>query len=366
MAVELTPPSACWRGECGSCRAENIGDRLRERQTERSNRCDARTRLRATDQYRHARGGKPADGHRRAEPFPCARGSGDLGRTSHRTPTERERTARPVCAARDVACDRVDNAVTGWSKATRTGTPAGTVSQRLCRCATGARTLSRSRRSVPISQPSQPGRRITTSTDTRSPGANLSRGVRRPWCSESGIARPSGPDACALSSVPPSGCTSTRASATASEASVAPDHNNAAATNPLKANTAAAPQLQSARLRPRLRAERTVIRTRIRTRGFVRSVAGQTLRRRRRDFTSACPSFTGWAHARARADVWRQWRQGVRLCSRSAWLLGKGIIGVMPSGLREVAVIRLQIGCFGRCGRVGWMLGTQVRKRGSV
>jgi hypothetical protein len=36
--------------------------------------------------------------------------------------------------------------------------------------------------------------------------------------------------------------------------------------------------------------------------------------------------------ARARRDVGRQWRQGVRLCSRSAWLLGKGIIGVMAPG----------------------------------
>src|SRR6476660_6458308 len=79
MAVELTPPSAYRRGESGSYRAENGGDRLRERHTERSNRCDARTRLWATDQNRDGRRRKPTDGHRRAEPLPCARGSGDHG-----------------------------------------------------------------------------------------------------------------------------------------------------------------------------------------------------------------------------------------------------------------------------------------------
>ena len=86
-------------------------------------------------------------------------------------------------------------ALTDRSNRTRTSDPTETVSQRSLTCATGARSVNPSRRLLPSTHASQPGRRITTTTDTRSPGINCTPGVRRPPRTKSGIVRPSGPDA---------------------------------------------------------------------------------------------------------------------------------------------------------------------------
>ncbi len=156
-------------------------------------------------------------------------------------------------SARRARCPRVPEAtaLTDRSNFTRTADPEATVSQRSLTRATGARSVRRSWRSFPSAQPSQPGRRTTTSTDTRSPGVSRARGVRRPPRTESGIPCPSGPNARARTSVPPNGCTSTRASAVASAASLAPDHAHTAATNPSSATATTVPKPNSARRRAR-------------------------------------------------------------------------------------------------------------------
>ena len=85
-------------------------------------------------------------------------------------------------------------ALTGRSNRTRTADSSGTVSQRSLTCATGARSVNRSRCLLPSAQASQPGRRMTTSADTRSPGVSRTCGVSRLLRTDSGIARPSGPN----------------------------------------------------------------------------------------------------------------------------------------------------------------------------
>ena len=91
---------------------------------------------------------------------------------------------------------------------------------------------------------------MNTSTDTRSPGVNCTRGVRRPPRTKSGIVRPSDRNARARASVPPNGCTSTRASALASAASLAPDHAHTAAADP-SSTTATMPTAHGKRRRAR-------------------------------------------------------------------------------------------------------------------
>ncbi len=66
------------------------------------------------------------------------------------------------------------------SKLTCTSEPAGTVIQGSFTCATGACSVRCSLRSEPNAQPSHPGRRTSTSTDTCSPGVSRFSGVRRP------------------------------------------------------------------------------------------------------------------------------------------------------------------------------------------
>ncbi len=102
--------------------------------------------------------------------------------------------------------------------------------QRSLTVATGAFTLRRSWRVWPRAQPSQPGRFTTTATLTVSPGVSGVLGVRRPLSTASGMGLPSGPNACVLSSLPPNGCTVTRARATGSLVRLAPDHASAPAT----------------------------------------------------------------------------------------------------------------------------------------
>ena len=84
----------------------------------------------------------------------------------------------------------------------------------------------------PSAQASHDGLRTTTSTVTVSPGATSARGARRPPLTASGMRAPPGPNAFAETSEPPSGCSSTRASATGSSRSVAPDHQTTAAASP--------------------------------------------------------------------------------------------------------------------------------------
>ncbi len=141
-------------------------------------------------------------------------------------------------------------ALTGRSNCTRTGSLTETDGHRSLMCATGARSVNRSRCLLPSTHASQPGRRITASTDTRSSGSNCTRGVRRPPRTKSGIVRPLGPNARTRTSVPPNGCTSTRASALASAASVAPDHAHTAVANPSSA-TATVAKTQGQRRRAR-------------------------------------------------------------------------------------------------------------------
>ena len=136
--------------------------------------------------------------------------------------------------------------LTGWSKRTRRGDPGASVSQRSLSRAIGVRTLRRSRRCEPSAQASQPGRRTTTSTETRSPGRSFCCGVNRPARTRSGILRPAGSKAAALPSVPPSGCTTTRASAAGSPASVAPDQNTTARTTPASGTARTANEARTA------------------------------------------------------------------------------------------------------------------------
>jgi hypothetical protein len=67
---------------------------------------------------------------------------------------------------------------------------------------------------------------------------------------QSGIVRPSGPNARARTSVPPNGCTFKRASALASAASVAPDHAHTAAAN-ASSTTTKVPKTHGQRRRAR-------------------------------------------------------------------------------------------------------------------
>ena len=73
---------------------------------------------------------------------------------------------------------------------------------------------------LPSAQPSQPGRRTFTSTETCSPGSAASAASGARHRTAIGTRRPSGPNAWTCSIVPPNGCTVTRASAVESLASV--------------------------------------------------------------------------------------------------------------------------------------------------
>ncbi len=140
-----------------------------------------------------------------------------------------------------------DTRSTGVSNCTCACPPRATVTQRFTTCAAGASTVSVSCRSSPSAQLSQPGRRIVTASEIRSPGATFLRGVSRPCETTSPTARPSSVRARTRTRLPANGCSSTRPSATESVARVAPDISQM----PAAATTATSTKAPSASQRPR-------------------------------------------------------------------------------------------------------------------
>ena len=235
MAVRLAPPAWCARRELRLSAAEHVGDRLGEGDPDRSRRSEPRTRRRAAECNRQVGGRKPADRDRSAEPLPRAGRRRDRDR-ARRSPTPERKRAPCGAEGRGGRVRRRPRSPDGRSSPLR-ATLERTVSQRSLTPATGARIVPCTWRVLPSAQPSQLGRRTTASTETVSPGVRSVRGVRRPSRTASGILRPPGPNARTCSSVPPKGCTSTRARAVASSPSVMPDHSTTPATSPSSATT---------------------------------------------------------------------------------------------------------------------------------
>src|SRR5581483_5317067 len=150
---------------------------------------------------------------------------------------------------------------TGMSKRTCACPPRGTVTHRSTAVATGVSTVSVSRRSAPSAQLDHPGRRTTTETAMRSPGASGVRGVSLPCETTSGTGRPPGPRARTLASEPANGCSFTRASAEASPPSVTPEKPRTAAAQTAAASTTTASATKSPRCE-RLRAGGRLLRPR--------------------------------------------------------------------------------------------------------
>ena len=133
------------------------------------------------DHHRRSRRWEPAHLRGRAERLPGARRGGDLRRAGCRLRAERDRALR---AAQRVVGDaargsrrRPRSPVGRSSRARRAGVH-GHPGVRHMR--DGACSVRCSVRFAPSAQPSHPGRRTRTSTDTCSPGVSRFSGVRRP------------------------------------------------------------------------------------------------------------------------------------------------------------------------------------------
>ena len=254
VAVGLTPAAGRARRELRPRRAEHVGDRLGEREADRSDRCEPRAWRRTADHHGRASGREPA--HRDRAP------SRSQERAAAATSTE-PAAARARARARARVARRLAPGAPGGrpsrrrrrSPADRTSpappTPTGPsasarLPERQGRAASAARGAC-SRAPSPASPAGEPRRPPTPARPASA--ASVASGARR--APPSGIPPSVGPNARTRSSVPPNGCTSTRASAVASAASVTPDHASTAATNPRSATATTVPRPHSARRRAR-------------------------------------------------------------------------------------------------------------------
>ena len=154
---------------------------------------------------------------------------------------------------------------------------------------------------------------------------SIARGVMRPARTASGIGSPCGPKARALSSVPPKGWTSTRASAAASDARVAPDQRNTAAASPSAPAMTSAKRIQSRRRRLRRRGRRL---RRTGTREDAEPIVTQP--RIRTDLRS--PLACGCARRVGRESCCRARRGAATRAGRVCGLLIDGLIGRIYDG----------------------------------
>ena len=170
------------------------------------------------------------------EALPGARGAGDDDGPGRLLGAEADRAPRVgEDAAVEVAGGPVgDRRAPAGRRRPAAAAEGLTVSQRLRTRAIGACRVRCSCCSLPTSQPTQPGRLTTTSTETASPGVSCCFGIRRPSRTAIGIGLPSGPVAWTCSTVPPKAWASTLASASGSEPRLAPDIAKAATANPAR------------------------------------------------------------------------------------------------------------------------------------
>ena len=115
--------------------------------------------------------GNQVTGSGGAQPLPRAGGAGDQDCPGGLAGPEADGAAGLGESSRGAGVPRRRRRPRGRAgRRRRAARPSSTVSQWLRTCAAGARSVSCSWSSLPASQPIQPGRRRTRSTDTRSPG----------------------------------------------------------------------------------------------------------------------------------------------------------------------------------------------------